>query len=49
MFDVAVKKLKFEGHNKEKKKRDALSEAEIMKSLKHDKIVKLWCVCTIGK
>jgi hypothetical protein len=44
---VAVKKLRFIG-NKEKEKQKALKEAELMKNLKHDKIVRLWCVCTLG-
>jgi hypothetical protein len=44
---VAVKKLQFKG-NIEKEKQKALKEAELMKNLKHDKIVRLWCVCTIG-
>ncbi len=46
-FDVAVKKLKFKG-NIETEKQKALKEAELMKNLRHDKIVRLWCVCTIG-
>ncbi len=44
---MAVKKLQFKG-NIEKEKQKALKEAELMKNLKHDKIVRLWCVCTIG-
>lgn len=52
---VAVKTLKF-SHNKtndpandQQKYREFLRESDIMKKLRHEKLVKLWCVCTIGE
>ncbi len=54
-FPVAVKTLKFNDQEKrnakkeEAKKEEFRKELEIMKKLRHEKLVKLWCVCTIGE
>ena len=54
-FVVAVKTLKFNDQEKrnakkeEAKKEEFRKELEIMKKLRHEKLVKLWCVCTIGE
>ena len=54
-FTVAVKTLKFNDQEKknikkeEAKKEEFRKELEIMKKLRHEKLVKLWCVCTIGE
>jgi fyn-related kinase len=54
-FVVAVKTLKINEQEKrnakkeEAKKDEFRKELEIMKKLRHEKLVKLWCVCTIGK
>lgn len=54
-FVVAVKTLKINDQEKrnakkeEAKKDEFRKELEIMKKLRHEKLVKLWCVCTIGK
>lgn len=54
-FVVAVKTLKFNDQEKrnikkeEARKEEFRKELEIMKKLRHEKLVKLWCVCTIGE
>jgi len=54
-FVVAVKTLKINDQEKrnakkeEAKKDEFRKELEIMKKLRHEKLVKLWCVCTIGE
>jgi serine/threonine protein kinase len=54
-FVVAVKTLKFTDQEKrnvkkeEARKEEFRKELEIMKKLRHEKLVKLWCVCTIGE
>lgn len=50
-FVVAVKTLKFNANkaNEEDKYREFLRESDIMKKLRHEKLVKLWCVCTVGE
>ena len=52
-YPVAIKTLKFnESDNaskREAKKKEFLKECEIMKKLRHDKLVKLWCVCTLAE
>jgi serine/threonine protein kinase len=54
-FTVAVKTLKINDQEKrnakkeEAKKDEFRKELEIMKKLRHEKLVKLWCVCTIGE
>ena len=54
-FVVAVKTLKVNEQEKrnvkkeDAKKEEFRKELEIMKKLRHEKLVKLWCVCTIGK
>ncbi len=54
-FVVAVKTLKFSDQEKrnvkkeEARKEEFRKELEIMKKLRHEKLVKLWCVCTIGE
>jgi len=54
-FVVAVKTLKINDQEKrnskkeEAKKEEFRKELEIMKKLRHEKLVKLWCVCTIGE
>ena len=49
IFDVAIKKLRFKEKDKDVEKKKALKEAELMKKLQHDKIVRLWCICTIDE
>ena len=54
IFTVAIKTMKFntEQVDKEemnKKIEEFRKELEIMKVLRHEKLVKLWCVCTIGE
>lgn len=47
-----MKTLKFNATNKaneEEKYREFLRESDIMKKLRHEKLVKLWCVCTVGE
>ncbi len=41
-FEVAVKALNLDGSAA----KDALDECETLKKLRHEKIIKLWCVCT---
>lgn len=41
-FEVAVKTLNLDGPAAQ----DALDECETLKKLRHEKIIKLWCVCT---
>ena len=54
-FVVAVKTLKVNEQERrnvkreEAKKEEFRKELEIMKKLRHEKLVKLWCVCTIGE
>lgn len=54
-FVVAVKTLKFNDQEKrnvrkeEARKEEFRKELEIMKKLRHEKLVKLWCVCTIDE
>jgi serine/threonine protein kinase len=54
-FAVAVKTLKFSDQGRRSSRREEASkqefrkELEIMKKLRHEKLVKLWCVCTIGE
>lgn len=54
-FVVAIKTLKFNEQEKRNTKKDEMrkeefrKELEIMKKLRHEKLVKLWCVCTIGE
>ncbi len=52
-YPVAVKMLKFNNSTKdgdmEAKYREFLRESDIMKKLRHEKLVKLWCVCTRGQ
>lgn len=43
--DIAIKTLRCNESDKQK----ALEEAQLMKNLKHDKIVKLYCVCSYGE
>jgi len=54
-FVVAIKTLKFNDQEKRNSKKEVMrkeefrKELEIMKKLRHEKLVKLWCVCTIGE
>jgi len=54
-FVVAIKTLKFNDQEKRNSKKEEMrkeefrKELEIMKKLRHEKLVKLWCVCTIGE
>ena len=50
-YDVAIKTLKLTEQDsaakKELRKKEFLKECDIMKKFRHDKLVKLWCVCTL--
>ncbi len=41
-FEVAVKTLNIDGEAA----KDALDECEVLKKIRHEKLIKLWCVCT---
>ena len=42
-YDVAIKMIK---NNNERKKELFINECNLMKKLKHDKIIKLYCICS---
>jgi serine/threonine protein kinase len=50
--EVAIKTVKFKNNDiklNHKLKKDFIDELEVMKRIRHERIVKLWCVCTIGE
>jgi serine/threonine protein kinase len=46
---IAVTAFNRNSKKEEMRKEEFRKELEIMKKLRHEKLVKLWCVCTIGE
>lgn len=49
--EVAIKTIKLKNDAKlnSKIKKEFVEELEVMKMIRHERIVKLWCVCSIGE